>query len=489
MGSFLPHSHRNSFSALFSFFIPPRGLTPAAGYFFPSNFPVDDVFSVFFKKTCFSAKISGFHASNYQRIVFDDALVSPATKGAPYGIKHVQTIGYLSYSFKKTIEKKLFSSLTFVFCHGTLTPVKRTPLALFFGIRKKKLIPCSNREKARNNMKQNRFKTLWGVALGLVLLAAAPFTAFAQADAKTDAVPKTESKEAAAQKADKKTPSEQKAEAKEAAENKEITLDIEGKIYGGMFIFEGKTIRFSNMIFYDLPEEITIDGKPWEDIRKPFELDYTPDFAKVGILERDGGRTFFVDPTEKRFTLRIENTTPGNHIAPFKVKLAMKNQLPHDNLPDFQPVFGNRNQHARQFAGTTAFIGSTMPSGQNPKNMLWKEGLNERKIILDCRIQGCGTFIFEGNKISYKHERGKEPQWVNINGRLWTFLSEPFELPFQIDTVHPKMAKTNGENPVKLLKINDQRFEVYFNDSRQPSGTHSATYTVTITPGKEPKTK
>ena len=57
-------------------------------------------------------------------------------------------------------------------------------------------------------MKTNSFKRLWGVALGLALLAAAPFTAFAQADAKTDAVPKTESKEAAAQKADKKTPAE-----------------------------------------------------------------------------------------------------------------------------------------------------------------------------------------------------------------------------------------------------------------------------------------
>ena len=72
-------------------------------------------FPYFLKKPCFSAKISVFRASNSQRIVFDDALVSPATQGVAYGIKHARTAGYLSHSFKKTVGKDLFFSLTFIF--------------------------------------------------------------------------------------------------------------------------------------------------------------------------------------------------------------------------------------------------------------------------------------------------------------------------------------------------------------------------------------
>ena len=78
---------------------------------------------------------------------------------------------------------------------------------------------------------------------------------------------------------------------------------------------------------------------------------------------------------------------------------------------------------------------------------------------------------------------------VKINGRRWTYLSEPFELPFQIDTAHPEMVKTKGENPVKLSKINDQRFEVVFVDFRPPSGSHSTVYNVSIFPEKQPETK
>ena len=308
-------------------------------------------------------------------------------------------------------------------------------------------------------MKQNRFKTLWGVAFVLALLAAVPFAASAQTEAKKDAVPKTE--------------------AKEAAENKEISLELRGKICSGEFIFEENTIRF---IKGDpVPEDVTVDGKHWDDLSKPFELGYTPDFAKAGILQRDARppRAYYVNVSEKMFSLRIDedNKSPD----PFYVKLAMKNQISHDILPWYRSSPKNTIGQANI---SLLYKGET-----EAKKKKWNDSIKERKIILSGNFQGSGTFIFEGNTIRYQHERGLYPDPVFVNEKSWRVENRPFVLPFEIETAHPEMVKTKGENPVKLSKINDQRFEVYFNDPRSPSATHSTGYSITITPGKEPETK
>ena len=308
-------------------------------------------------------------------------------------------------------------------------------------------------------MKQNRFKTLWSVALGLAILAAVPFAASAQTEAKKDAVPKTE--------------------AKEAAENKEISLELRGKICSGEFTFEGNTIRF---IKGDpVPEDVTVDGKHWDDLSKPFELGYTPDFAKAGILQRDtrAPRAYYVNVSGNKFSLRIDedNKSPD----PFYVKLAMKNQIPHDILPWYRSSPKNTIGQAN--------ISLLYKVETEAKKKKWNDSIKERKIILSGNFQGSGTFIFEGNTIRYQHERGLYPDPVFVNEKSWRVENRPFVLPFEIETAHPEMVKTKGENPVKLSKINDQRFEVYFNDPRSPSATHSTGYSITITPGKEPETK
>ena len=238
-------------------------------------------------------------------------------------------------------------------------------------------------------MKQNRFKTLWGVAFVLALLAAVPFAASAQTEAKKDAVPKTE--------------------AKEAAENKEISLELRGKICSGEFIFEGNTIRF---IKGDpVPEDVTVDGKHWDDLSKPFELGYTPDFAKAGILQRDARppRAYYVNVSEKKFSLRIDedNKSPD----PFYVKLAMKNQISHDILPWYRSSQKNTIGQAN--------ISLLYKVETEAKKKKWNDSIKERKIILSGNFQGSGTFIFEGNTIRYQHERGLYPDPVFVNEKSW----------------------------------------------------------------------
>ena len=106
-------------------------------------------------------------------------------------------------------------------------------------------------------MKQNRLRTLWGMLLGAVLLAAAvPFAVRAQSDAP-----------------------------------KEVTLTIEASVgERAFFVFTKDTIQYRASFDHAEPSGVTVDGKPWADLSKPFQLDYTPDFEKAVIREKEGLR-------------------------------------------------------------------------------------------------------------------------------------------------------------------------------------------------------
>ena len=187
-------------------------------------------------------------------------------------------------------------------------------------------------------MKQNILKSLCrSLTLGLVLLAAAVPFAFAQSGAKTN-------------------------------DSQEITLTIEGTVQGGRFFFKENTIQFDTLNKYEWPQKnIVVNGEVWSQTNKPFELDFTPDFAKAVILEKEGGpegRTYVL-PRENLFALMIVPDDEDAKAAPFRVKLAVKNQVPHDNLPpDETPArtvarsAGNSRRQVNQHASDDGAIRS-----------------------------------------------------------------------------------------------------------------------------------
>ncbi len=170
-------------------------------------------------------------------------------------------------------------------------------------------------------MKRYILKSLCrSLALGLVLLAAAiPFAVRAQSGAKTNG-------------------------------SKEITLTIEGTIQGGRFFFKENTIQFDTLNKYEWPQkDILVNGKAWSELNKAFKLDFTPDFAKAVILEKEGGpeegRTYVL-PRENLFALMIVPDDADSKAAPFRVKLAVKNQVQHDNLPPDETPTGKAAKSA-----------------------------------------------------------------------------------------------------------------------------------------------
>ncbi|MBQ7731412.1 MAG: hypothetical protein IJT68_06200 [Lentisphaeria bacterium] len=148
-------------------------------------------------------------------------------------------------------------------------------------------------------MKTIRFKHLLRATFGVVLLAAAvPFAAFAQSDAP-----------------------------------KEVTLTLEGTFDGqDNFDFEENTIRLRHMSF-QMPTGVTVDGKPWADLNKPFELDLAPDFAKAAIVEKQGRGAVDLIVNPDNFTLVIDDMEASS--APYKVTIAVKNQGIHEPVPSF----------------------------------------------------------------------------------------------------------------------------------------------------------
>jgi len=259
-------------------------------------------------------------------------------------------------------------------------------------------------------------------------------------------------------------------------DSKEKTVTIEGSMCEGYFIFRDHSIHFTSMGLISMTEGITVNGKPWEDLTKPFELDYTPDFDKAGILEREGNSAikcaFYND---KEFAIRVSQW--GRKSEPFRVKLAMKDPLPHEDIAFYRYI------SKPQIDGSSGEYKSIVPI-PDPADVKWAECNRERKIILECSIYGQGAFVFEGNTIRYRHGLYDRPNFVSVNGRGWGILKEPFVLDFQIDTEHPEMVQVNGRKPVKLKQINSQCFELVFNDP-QFDQYGSARYSVTITSKKE----
>ena len=122
-------------------------------------------------------------------------------------------------------------------------------------------------------MKTNSFKTLWGTALGLALLAAVSFAVSAQS---------------ASSAAAGKTDSEKQAEDR-------YTVVLTGKIDG-----KGKIRFYSNMLDFipdaigedrRFPTGMTVNGKPWEHPEWTFLLDYVPDYSNGTVVRQSDGVT------------------------------------------------------------------------------------------------------------------------------------------------------------------------------------------------------
>ena len=126
------------------------------------------------------------------------------------------------------------------------------------------------------------------LCFAMFIISAVPFAVRAQSGEKPDAAPKTE---AAAQQPEKKAAPAKKW-VRDASSSGEILLKLEGNLNGrGIFVFEGDTITYRHESEAEYPRNVTIDDMPWDDLTKPFKLDYATEAQKAVITSRNGPNT------------------------------------------------------------------------------------------------------------------------------------------------------------------------------------------------------
>ena len=281
-------------------------------------------------------------------------------------------------------------------------------------------------------MKKSHPRSLWFITIFLILFAIAPIIVSAQTETAT-----------------------RKTEAK-ASGSEEITLTISGSIQGGRFFFKEKTIQFDTQNKYMMPsKDIFVNGKPWDDLSRPFKLDFTPDFAKAVILQKDGGfeGRIYIVPRDNLFALMIVPREKEPEEAPFRVTLAVKNQIAHANLPpDETPLAGGTPKRATVIAPRKV---------QNPP------AVEERlTLVLAGEIEGNGKFRFQSNRIEYHPDVQSPlsyPEDVTVNGNPWKDLHAPFYLDFVTDYTTGKITARSGDATVNWrgIPVSDSIFDRY----------------------------
>ena len=329
-------------------------------------------------------------------------------------------------------------------------------------------------------MKTNLTRKLRGAVLCLVLLAtAAPFAATAQTGAKP-------------------------------AQSGEGTIRLSGVIDGrDRFIFRGDTVEFRHEAFEE-PTGISINGKAWDDLKKPFELGFTPDFKKASIVEKQGRNRVELIPGTDSFSLVIDDM--DSSIGVYHVTIDTTGKAPKSATPDGAPKTAARTALEREQqtrAELAALIESlekspevseaqletlrqrlarsdreieSMQRQAQTRNNTARSGVSgdndpastpsittspdengEISITIDGNIRENGHFIFQGNTISYEPREDfvkVSAMSVNVNGTPWSLLKGKCTLDITPDFEKAAVVEKQGEKTVMLIPGKD-RIDLY----------------------------
>ena len=107
----------------------------------------------------------------------------------------------------------------------------------------------------------------------------------------------------------------------------------------------------------------------------------------------------------------------------------------------------------------------------------------DSSVVLKGTIDGEGTFVFQENRIEYKHSQFEYPTDMTVDGKPWRNLREPFELGFTPVPDTAEIVDKSGRGTIRLSSYQN-RVELYVYDS--PSS--SASYRIEISFRKKTST-
>ena len=93
----------------------------------------------------------------------------------------------------------------------------------------------------------------------------------------------------------------------------------------GSFTFRGSKIHYEHFT-WRYPERVRINGRPWTDLDRPFDLGFEPDFASARSVGSSGRNTMALIPHPDRMVLFIDDTDDA--AAPYRITIAVKTTAP-----------------------------------------------------------------------------------------------------------------------------------------------------------------
>ena len=202
-----------------------------------------------------------------------------------------------------------------------------------------------------------------------------------------------------------------------------------------VFIFEGKTIRYLYGNSPD-PVNLSVNGRPWTDLKEPFQLDYVPDRNSARIRKKQGRNTVSLKKDRGFFYLLINDT--------------------ERNASDYQ-------------VGIVSLVGDETSTA--PEQTAKPLDDSEVPITIEGLIRGDCTFAFQGSKIQYLQRGWNHADSVVVNGKKWqisippggpggmTQSSVPFELGFTPDFSSMRIVETKGSNKYSV-NLRKNRFDL-----------------------------
>ena len=244
------------------------------------------------------------------------------------------------------------------------------------------------------------------------------------------------------------------ANAKPLEEGKK-SIVLEGVFDGeGLFIFRGNRGVYRHTAF-DMPEKVTVNGKPWNDLKKPFELDFIPDYSATNVAELNGRNDIRLDYFRNRMELYISDADPSRDDYRVSVFFdAVKTELAPADSEWIRLDSTTGTSNPQKTVNGVPFD----PAGAKPVEN------GEKAIVLEGVFDGAGTFTFSGNRIVYKHSTYDPPDKLTVNGKAWDNLNKPFELDFIPDYSTTNVAEMNGRDIIGI-KYSQDKMELEINDA------------------------
>ncbi len=240
--------------------------------------------------------------------------------------------------------------------------------------------------------------------------------------------------------------------------NKNLLVIEYESIHEFIFNLNGDTLTIESFQYAPLPSAVTVNGKPWTNLSKPFRLPFKPDLSHgFSMLFRGVSKwssQAFCDG-DKRAELLI---CPAYEFDRAKMAFAVlfgSNALPPAPQPQkpAQQVIGGLNPKR---VNSVPFDPETM-NGESA-------GKRKKSIVFEGKIDGAGLFTFSGKNVTYKHSRFDYPDYIRINGVTWDNLNVPFKLDFTPDYSKTKVVEMDGRGEIRVNYTQD-KLELYINDS------------------------